>query len=110
MQGCTTLSDAGAIVQGGLLGAIVALGQPWLGGVGMCTLRLPHPCPDSPPAPVVWWLQPKATVCLAARLAQTLSGVSPPAFPPLLPSSTYPCLPACLQPFVTLMLVLLKQN
>ena len=42
------LFDAGSIVQGGLLGARVALGHPWLGGVGMCTLRLPHPCPGSP--------------------------------------------------------------
>ena len=95
VQGCGALSDAGQMCRGGYLGARVDLGHPWLGGVGMCTVRLSHPSPDSPPAPVVWWLQPKATVCLAARLAQTLSGVSP-ALPTLLACSTYPCLP-CLQ-------------
>ena len=48
VQGCGALSDAGQLCRGGYLGARVDLGHPWLGGVGMCTVRLPTP-PLTPP-------------------------------------------------------------
>ena len=64
--------DAGQLCRaGGLFGARVALGHPWLGGVGMCSVV--HPPHRLPPNSSRLGLQLKATECLAVRLGQTLS-------------------------------------
>ena len=75
-------------------GAIGGQSGPWTPLVGWCGHvhpAPPPPLPWLPPAPVVWWLQSKATVRLAARLAQTLSAASPAL--PSLPACSYPCPP-----------------